>query len=110
MRVWDFGWVPARKGWRADGETGDIRLLMHATDPDVLEQRIGRPASKGCVRITAALNRFLDRYGVLDAEYEMLAATDPRYAALLAPDREPTLLAGDLLVIIDTAAPKRPRS
>ncbi|MBV8524723.1 MAG: L,D-transpeptidase, partial [Acetobacteraceae bacterium] len=39
MRVWDFGWQWAVKGWRSDGEGGEIRLLMHATDPDYLEQR-----------------------------------------------------------------------
>ena len=50
MRVWDFGWQEATKGWREDGERGPIRLLVHATDPDKLEQRIGRPASQGCVR------------------------------------------------------------
>jgi len=70
MRVWDFGWQPAEKGWTAEQETAEIRLLVHATDPDYLEQRLGRPASKGCVRIPAAMNRYLDHYGVLDAEYE----------------------------------------
>ncbi len=63
MRVWDFGWQTALKGWRNDGETGEIRLLLHATDPDFLEQRLGRPASEGCVRIPAAMDLFLDRYG-----------------------------------------------
>src|SRR5262252_1994783 len=60
------------KGW-GTGEEGDIRLLLHATDPDYLEKRLGRPASKGCVRIPAAMNRFLDRHGVLDADYERAA-------------------------------------
>jgi hypothetical protein len=104
MRVWDFGWQEATKGWRADGERGPIRLLLHATDPDRLEQRLGQPASQGCVRIPAAMNRFLDRHGVLDAEIESAARTDPRFAALLLPDREPTPLAGRLLVVVDSAA------
>jgi lipoprotein-anchoring transpeptidase ErfK/SrfK len=104
MRVWDFGWQRATKGW-GSGETGDIRLLLHATDPTYLEQRIGHPASKGCVRIPAAMNRFLDRHGILDADYERAAASDLRFAALLLPDRIPTPLAGDTLVIVDSSEP-----
>ena len=103
MRVWDFGWQTATKGWRTDGEQGDIRLLMHATDPDYLEQRLGRPASQGCVRLPDAVNRFLDRHGVLDADYERAAEVDIRYRALLLPDRKPTPLAGDIMVVVDTA-------
>ena len=80
MRVWDFGWQTAEKGWNAQEETGEIRLLMHATDPDYLEQRLGRPASKGCIRIPATMNRFLDIHGVLDADYERAALDEPRYA------------------------------
>ena len=103
MRVWDFGWQQARKGWTQDGESAEIRLLLHATDPDTLEQRLGRPASKGCVRIPAAMNRFLDHYGVLDAAYNAAAPTDPRIAAVLPPGQQPTPLAGDILVVIDTS-------
>jgi hypothetical protein len=103
MRVWDFGWQSAEKGWRADREAGDIRLLMHATDPDYLEQRLGRPASQGCVRIPAAMNRFLDRHGVLDADYERAARDNRGLAALLSRDREPTPLAGNLLVVVDSS-------
>ena len=105
MRVWDFGWQDAAKGWREDRERGPMRLLMHATDPDVLERRIGRPASQGCVRIPAALNRFLDRHGVLDADYERVAKDDIRYRALLAPDRMPSPLAGHMLVVINSSEP-----
>lgn len=104
MRVWDFGWQTARKGWRADGEEGEIRLLIHATDPDHLEQRLGRPASQGCVRVPANMNRFMDMNGILDIDYERSAADDPRVAALLAPGRTPTPLAGRALVVIDSAA------
>ena len=103
MRIWDFGWQDAAKGWRSDH--GQIRLLMHATDPAVLEARIGRPASQGCVRIPAALNRFLDKYGVLDADYERAARDDIRYRALLLHDRTPTPLAGDKMVVIDSSEP-----
>jgi hypothetical protein len=103
MRVWDFGWQEATKGWREDGERGQIRLLVHATDPDVLEQRLGRPASQGCIRVPAAMNHFLDRHGVLDADVERAALDDVRYRNLLLPDREPTPLAGRLLVVVDSA-------
>ena len=102
MRVWDFGWQRAAKGW-GTGEEGDIRLLLHATDPNNLERRLGRAASKGCVRIPDAMNRFLDRHGILDAEYERAAKDDPGFAALLLPNRAPTPLAGNALVIIDSS-------
>jgi hypothetical protein len=107
MRIWDFGWQGAARGWGMQ-EEGEIRLLMHATDPAYLEGRLGRPASKGCVRIPDAMNRFLDRRGILDADYERAAETDHRFAALLAPDRTPTPLAGDRLVVIDSSEPLRP--
>jgi hypothetical protein len=56
MRVWDFGWQVAAKGW-LDNQSGPMRLLMHATDPANLEHRIGRRASSGCVRIPRPARR-----------------------------------------------------
>jgi hypothetical protein len=103
MRVWDFGWHPAERGWSHDGTTVDIRLLMHATDPAILERRLGRPASMGCIRIPATMNQYLDRHGVLDADYERAATTDIRFRAMLRPDRNPTPLAGNLLVVVDSS-------
>ena len=103
MRVWDFGWQRAQRGWGPAGQQSDIRLLLHATDPQYLEQRLGRPASKGCVRIPAAMNRFLDRHGVLDAEYERAARDDERFRDVLLPDRTPTPLAGTAMVVIDSS-------
>jgi hypothetical protein len=102
MRVWDFGWQTADRGWGDNPDPSDIRLLMHATDPDYLERRLGRAASKGCVRVPAEMNRFLDRHGVLDADYER-DADDPRTRSVLLPDRQPTPLAGDALVVIDSS-------
>jgi hypothetical protein len=104
MRVWDFGWQEAARGWGTQDE-GEIRLLMHATDPAYLEQRLGHPASKGCVRVPDAMNRFLDRHGILDADYERTARLDRRFAGLLLPDRIPTPLAGNMLVVVDSAEP-----
>ena len=108
MRIWDFGWQLATKGWGTGEEQGEIRLLLHSTDPDYLEQRLGRPASKGCVRIPAAMNRFLDRHAILDADYEQVAKADPRFEALLLPGRTPTPLAGNALVVVDSSETSRP--
>ncbi len=105
MRVWDFGWQWALKGWHTDNAGGDIRLQMHATDPKLLEGRLGRPASEGCVRVSSSMNKFLDRHGVLDTDYERVAVTDVRFNALLAANRTPTRLAGRLLIVIDTRLP-----
>jgi hypothetical protein len=102
MRVWDFGWQVASKGW-LDNKSGPMRLLMHATDPANLAMRIGSRASSGCVRIPDAMNIFLDRHGVLDFDYERVATDDLRYRALLRRDREPTPLAGTLMIVIDSS-------
>jgi hypothetical protein len=101
MRVWDFGWQTASKGWLTN-QSGPMRLLMHATDPANLEMRIGYRASSGCVRIPAAVNTFLDRHGVLDVDYERVARDDIRYRALLRRDRVPTPLAGNLMIVVDS--------
>jgi hypothetical protein len=103
MRVWDFGWQTAERGWRVDRDTAEIRLQMHATDPEYLEQRLGRPASEGCVRVPATMNRFLDVHGVLDADYERAAQDDRRLRAVLLPEREPTPLAGNAMVVVDSS-------
>lgn len=108
MRVWDFGWQVAKKGWTevaGKPNSTPIRFMLHATDPDKLEQRLGRPASQGCIRMPATLNRFLDRHGVIDADYERVAITDIRFRALLLPDREPSSLAGDTLIVVHSAPP-----
>jgi hypothetical protein len=103
MRVWDFGWQAAERGWGADRDTVEIRLEMHATDPDHLVQRLGRTASEGCVRVSATMNRFLDVHGVLDADYERAAVDDRRFQGILRSDREPTPLAGNAMVVVDSS-------
>ncbi len=103
MRVWDFGWQWAHRGWGADQSPIQIRMEMHATDPAILASRIGHTASQGCIRIPDAVNRFLDRHGVLDAEYERAAVDEIRYRALLLPDRVPSPLAGSVLVVVDSS-------
>lgn len=99
MRVFDLGWVPAEKGWEPPGII-PIRLQVHATDP-VLEKRLGTPASKGCVRIDAGLNRFLDQYGVLDARFEASQAETGVRPWFWLPDRTPTPWPGRWVVIVD---------
>ena len=106
MRVWDFGWHVAMKGWTEVARKPDripIRLMLHATDPNRLEQRLGRPASQGCVRIPAAMNHFLDQHGVLDADYERAATTDIRFRALLLRGRDPSPFAGNTLIVVDSS-------
>lgn len=106
MRVFDFGWQQAQRGW-GSRETSEMRLQMHATDPDLLEQRLGSVQSKGCIRIPATLNRLLDHFGVLDADYESSTASGPRLW-VLSPDREPVPDAGRYLIVVDTARSARP--
>ncbi|MCP1214737.1 hypothetical protein HK27_09115 [Acetobacter orientalis] len=103
MRVWDFGWQWAEKGWLPTREKGQIRLEMHATDPVYLESRLGHTASEGCIRIPSSLNVFFDKHGLIDAEYERMAVIDDRFKALLRPDRTPSPLSGSAVVVVDTA-------
>ncbi len=105
MRVFDFGWVLGERGWGAGGMS-PMRLQMHATDP-VLESLLGQRHSKGCIRIPATLDRFLDHYGILDANYERAASLGVRLNVLL-PDREPTPGAGRYLVVIESERAVRP--
>ncbi|HSE92298.1 MAG TPA: L,D-transpeptidase, partial [Methylomirabilota bacterium] len=106
MRVFDFGWVAAERGWGRGG-TSLMRLQMHATDPDRLEPRLGRAESKGCIRIPATLNTFLDRHGILDADYDAaLARGDVLW--VLRADREPIPWPGRYLVVVDSQAATRP--
>lgn len=105
-RVFDFGWVTAPKGW-GDHDFSVMRLQLHATDPDVLEPRLGTPQSKGCIRISGAFNRFLDAHGVLDAAYDEGLAEGGRFW-VLRPDRTSTPWAGRWLVVVDSDRRTRP--
>jgi len=49
------------------------------------------------------MNLFLDRHGVLDADYEQAAQHNPRIQAVLLPGRTPTPLAGNALVVADSS-------
>ncbi|HUK34438.1 MAG TPA: L,D-transpeptidase [Vicinamibacterales bacterium] len=106
LRIFDFGWVQAPKGW-GDRALSRLRLQMHATDPDRLDPRLGTAQSEGCVRTTASFNRFVDRYGILDGDYERAAAKGQRFS-VLSPEREPTRWSGRYLVVVDSQREERP--
>jgi hypothetical protein len=104
-RVFDFGWVDARRGWAPGSQL--MRLQLHATDPLLLEPRLGRHASKGCIRVGAGFNELLDRYGILDAAYDEAVAAGKRFWVLRG-DRIATPWAGRWLVIVDSERTRRP--
>ena len=99
-RVYDFGWVIVNKGW-GDRKPMTMRLQMHATDPDWLEQRLGTSQSKGCIRILATLNTFVGRYAILDEDYEA-KMVEGRHFWVLNVGRSPTPWSGRYLVVIDS--------
>jgi hypothetical protein len=106
MRVYDFGWQQAERGWGVGGEA-TMRLQMHATDPELLEIRLGTIQSKGCIRIPATLNTFIDRHAILDADYEQAMALGQTFW-VLSKTRETTPWSGRYFVIVDTESTSRP--
>jgi hypothetical protein len=105
LRVFDFGWVLGQRGWAPGAQA--MRLQLHATDRDRLEPRLGERASKGCIRIPATLNRFIDHYGLLDAAYDEATAAGRRFWVLRV-DRQPTPWPGRYLVVIESPRDARP--
>ncbi len=103
MRVWDFGWQTT-DDWRTPHALMAVRMEMHATDPAVLEPRLGRWDSEGCIRIPTSFNSFLDGTGLIDAKERQAARDDRRFAALLK-HTTPSPLAGQTLVVVDTSEP-----
>ncbi len=106
MRVYDFGWVTAVRGW-GDGAMGKLRLQMHSTDADLAAWRLGTAQSEGCVRIPATLNSFMDKNGLLDEDYDRsLAAGQTLW--VLRKDRTPTSQPGRYLIVVDSERRGRP--
>lgn len=103
-RVWDFGDQRGIKKYKNGTTLSQMRLLMHSTDPDKGEPRLGRMDSKGCIRISHGLNRFLDTYSILDRNYEEWAKTKPD-SWLLRKDRVPSAYAGKYLIVGDSSLP-----
>ena len=99
--AWRYLYGAGTGAHQSDSRGNFTAAASHGLRITPLEQRLGLPASKGCVRIAAALNRFLDLRGVLDADYAWAACHDLGYPELLLPERGPTMLAGDVLVILD---------
>ncbi|MPW21084.1 L,D-transpeptidase [Paraburkholderia sp. CNPSo 3157] len=106
MRIFDLGWAQAERGW-GKGGISQMRFQMHATDPDKLEPILGIRHSKGCVRMPASLNVFLDHYGILDREYEALV-DEGRSLWVLHSDRVATPWAGRYIVVVDSQRKARP--
>ncbi|WP_104012499.1 hypothetical protein [Burkholderia anthinoferrum] len=106
MRIYDFGWVDGERGW-GKGGVSPMRFQMHATDPDRLEALLGIRHSKGCVRIPASLNTFLDQHGLLDDDYQARVEAG-KSLWVLRRDRDITPIAGRYLVVIDSARKTRP--
>ena len=106
MRVFDFGWVVGERTWGRGGQS-PMRLQMHATDPDLLEPRLGSAASSGCIRISASLNQFVDKYGLLDADYEAAMKRGVQFW-MLRLDRTPTPWSGRYLVVVESERNRRP--
>ena len=106
MRVFDFGWVIGERTW-GDGGLSPMRLQLHATDPDLLEPRLGAAASKGCIRVSASLNQFLDKYGLLDADYEAATERGVQFW-VLRQDRTPTAWSGRYLIVVESERTQRP--
>ena len=105
MRIYDFGWVAAPRTWDNSG-MGKLRLQMHATDPDLAEPYLGSIRSEGCVRISAKLNDFIDRNGLLDQDYDK--AEEETHLWVLRVDRTPTSTPGRFMVVVDSERKKRP--
>jgi hypothetical protein len=106
LRIFDFGWVKAPKSW-GDHAVSRLRLQVHATDPTRLDPRLGTVQSEGCVRTTASFNTFLDRYGILDGDYEQ-AAAEGHKSWVLSATRERTPWSGRYLVVVDSPRERRP--
>ncbi|WP_407671884.1 L,D-transpeptidase [Paraburkholderia acidiphila] len=106
MRIYDLGWVDGERGWGKGGYS-QMRFQMHATDPDRLEPLLGIRHSKGCVRIPATLNAFIDHNGIIDAEYQALVDSG-KSLWVLHSDREITPWAGRFIVVVDSERKTRP--
>lgn len=105
-RVFDFGWQNAKKGW-GDKQIAPMRLQLHATDPNLLESRLGTIQSKGCVRIPATLNVLIDHYAVLDADYNAAVAQGRKFW-VLDKARQDNPWAGKYMVVVDSDREQKP--
>lgn len=106
MRVYDFGWQQAPRGW-GDRGVSTMRLQLHATDPEHLEPRLGTAQSKGCIRVPASFNKLIDHYGLLDADY-LSAAQSGGHLWVLDPERTPVAWPGRYMIVVESSLTARP--
>src|SRR5215472_16054641 len=88
---------------KAGGQGKKAIFGCSCTRPIRTISRSGLVVPRQRAAFPAAMNRFLDRHGVLDADYERAAKDDPRFEGVLLRERTPTALAGSALVIVDSA-------
>ena len=101
-RIWDFGWQWSTKPIRGRDEPREIRLLMHATDPDYGESKLGSVQSKGCVRVSAKFNIFVDELGALDRLY-VERLTEAKFKAIVSKQYVPHGFEGRFLLVADSS-------
>lgn len=77
-----------------------LRRAMRVVRPGRRQRH--SPSGTGVNAIEFAVPDWLRQHGVLDADQERAARTDPRWFGVPRPDRMPTPLAGNLLVIVDS--------
>lgn len=106
LRIYDFGWRAVPKGW-GDGAVTAMHLQMHATDPDLLERRLGTPQSMGSIRIPASLDRLIDRCGLLDAGDDK-AGREGKSGAAPDPGCDATVFAARYLIVLESGRDERP--
>jgi hypothetical protein len=106
MRICDLGWQQVPRGW-GDGAVSEMRLQMHATDPDLLEQRLGSAQSKGYIRIPSTLNRLIDHYGLFDADYNQ-ALSQGRNLWMHDAQPDPVPAPGRYVIVVDSDRQERP--
>ena len=104
-RVWDFGYQKSVKIYKGGQTKSEMRLLLHATDPVAGEVRLGRADSKGCVRISQGLNHFLDKFAILDQNYEDWLKSKKK-SWLMDQDRSPVKHPGKFMIVGDSSEPQ----
>ncbi len=106
MRVYDFGWQQAERGW---GWAAKPPCASRCTLPTPSSWRSDSALSspKAASASPPTLNTFIDRHAILDADYEQAMASGQTFW-VLSQTREPTPWSGRYLVIVDTERTSRP--
>ena len=68
---------------------------------------LGTEQSLGFIRIPGSMSEFIDRYGILDVDYEQAMAAG-KSLCVLQPDRTPMPWSGRYRVVVDSSHPTRP--